>query len=1578
MSISFSGLASGLDTSSWITSLTALKQAKVTTLQAQATTITAAQSSLSSIKSLFASFRTSLEKLTDARFNIDSLNLFAQNLANSSNLNVLTATATTAAEEGVYNITVDRLATNSRAVSAYKTSSTRTETNIATKDTLLSELGVNAGNIQVTVGGVGYTLAIENGETIDSFTNKLKDLGVNAAYLEMTGKFVMDIDSSALNAGSTNLVNAFHLTNVNQGYSTAAGITRTETEVVYENATNSTKLSELGLASNSSMQVRINGGSTQTVTVNKNDSIGTLISNLSAKGVQASLDDGIFTIYNAEIINADSNAVAQALGLSSVITNQTQESASLTYNTTLYDTTLADRNTKLVDLGVASGTVIRNFDSSPFTVSNNSTLGQAIDHMNASAPDEYIISIEDGVFSTKYSGQLGEALGLTDADKIVYSVTQSGRYVYYSHSTTIVSTTQATGTTKFGTIMGYNTYHEAILRFDNDGDESENYSYFDNDTTVNEFVSDLNSSLTSGTASYDQTTATLLIHNVGKVSGRGSYQDLKLEETVATQTMTSGQLTYQTVTTETSAATLATKLNNLNEGTQVINGDTIVFRNSAGLYRTITLNTNSTLNDIKVGIENAGGSVTRRENGSLYITGAEFTGGTYDIVSSLRLSASSSGGVLTYSGSSLSFDTVTTSTHNADNDTLLSDLGVTSGQFSVYQDGVKHTAYISEGDTVGDLRSLLQGYGIQAALTTGARLKLYAESDSYVEASSASGSSNVVGKLFSSGKTTTYDYTAQLDIVSTKTEYLAMNRDSLFKDYYDNFTGEYYIYDHGVRSSAYITNDTTIGEFMDTLANHGIQAAIVERVSEHSPRYMILNGDGESYIADAPGNNSITMTMFDGMKLVDQEYKKTLTWEKPRTETINPDSDTLMSDYGVTSGQYHIFNNGVKYTVNISTNETFGSFRDTLRSFGVQASFVQKNDGVHVVLSGAGDSYVAKSSAANASNVVDRLFSTKTTEYNYSAHLQTSRTDTHTITATETAKIADFVGGGANVAGKLSVVVDGVNSTISLGADETFESFITKLEKVGITAALADDGSFTMQTGEKSISITKADSGGSNVMARLGLTYNSNLGGYMASSTAIMHSKNITEENVYSASNYADNSTQLGLLNISSGSLAVYRNGQKATIQVNKDETFNQLKTKINNAFSAHDVDIKFENGILKFYSSTSGVNVEVGSSVDTSNLSTLCSLVSDGNGAVVSSRELYRVNNDVKIMQSGLFRKGNVTAGTFTVGDAVFSIDANTKMSDIIGQINASDDANATAYWDSVDGKLVITSRSSGSAYINIEAGTSNFTDGLGFTESQWNNGAVTVTRLNGETQQIGDSALFKINGTTYTATSNIIDSDITRINGVKLNLKNVSEGETVTLSIERDTSTLANAVSDVIDSYNELIDNVDKEIAKSGNLSNQSGLKMLRNQIRSMMTSSIGGGLTFSNLASIGISVDAASASNVSTSGINKLSFDEEKFTSAFRADASSLKKLLVGTEENKGVLSKVEDLVENSLTSVSGYFATAEAGYTKQLQKLQDKITKQNKSVSNYQARLENKFRAMESIISKIQQQYQSFLS
>ena len=182
-------------------------------------------------------------------------------------------------------------------------------------------------------------------------------------------------------------------------------------------------------------------------------------------------------------------------------------------------------------------------------------------------------------------------------------------------------------------------------------------------------------------------------------------------------------------------------------------------------------------------------------------------------------------------------------------------------------------------------------------------------------------------------------------------------------------------------------------------------------------------------------------------------------------------------------------------------------------------------------------------------------------------------------------------------------------------------------------------------------------------------------------------------------------------------------------------------------------------------------------------------------------------------------------------------------------------------------------------------------------------------------------------------------------------------------------------NSVSDVIDAYNELMTNVDKEIAKGGNLQDQTTLKWIRNQLRNLMTSSVAGENVYKNLDSIGISLKTATAGDISTSGLDTLSFDKNKFVTALQVDTTAMKKLLVGNDSTKGVLSQVESVLE---TSINNYFMSAEKSYSNKISDLNSKIEKANKSVEVYRARLEAKFAAMDLLISKMQQQYSSFLT
>ena len=265
-----------------------------------------------------------------------------------------------------------------------------------------------------------------------------------------------------------------------------------------------------------------------------------------------------------------------------------------------------------------------------------------------------------------------------------------------------------------------------------------------------------------------------------------------------------------------------------------------------------------------------------------------------------------------------------------------------------------------------------------------------------------------------------------------------------------------------------------------------------------------------------------------------------------------------------------------------------------------------------------------------------------------------------------------------------------------------------------------------------------------------------------------------------------------------------------------------------------------------------------------------------------------------------------------------------------------------------------------------------------MGFTTSEWTaDGKLSVTRMNTNTQDVGDNAKFSINGTNYTSTSNTVTSDVSRIKGLTINLKGLTEGSAVTLTIEKDTETVANALSDVVDAYNELMKNVDEAIASNGDLHSETTLKMIRNQLRNMMTSSDAGTTVFRNLDAIGISVDAASANNISTDNIINLTFDKDKFLEAYESDSKAVKELLVGSENNTGVFNKVETLIESALESVSGYFDSASNSFDREIDRIDKKIVNATEDMQRYRERLESKFSAMDMLIANMQQQYASFL-
>lgn len=458
------------------------------------------------------------------------------------------------------------------------------------------------------------------------------------------------------------------------------------------------------------------------------------------------------------------------------------------------------------------------------------------------------------------------------------------------------------------------------------------------------------------------------------------------------------------------------------------------------------------------------------------------------------------------------------------------------------------------------------------------------------------------------------------------------------------------------------------------------------------------------------------------------------------------------------------------------------------------------------------------------------------------------------------------------------------------------------------------------------------------------------------------------------ASAVADDDTVLKNLGITKGSLTVYVNGQKQTVDISDTSTLGDLKAKLAGFGVKTEID---ENGVLSFSAQNEGDTVNVGATTDSTNLVSLVGLTKQEDGSYASTNSLYKATVASKLTSEDSGFKEKITAGTFTIGDAVFTIDDKTTLSSLISDINNSDEAQAYAYWDDAAGKLSITSKKEGASYINIEAGTSNFTDVMGFTTSEWDEeGNVTSSRMYTDAQELGKNAIFTVNGTSMTSTSNTVTSDISRIDGVTLTLKKVSTEEdgNSKLDITQDTSQLKDAVNEFITAYNDVMSKVDEVTANGADLHGETSLTSLKNTLRNYANSSnaTNGGI-YKLLSDIGISTSAADGNNLSTD-TDDLSLDEEKFLKALEENPDSVKSILTG--EN-GVLSMMENAVEQSLKASVGYFDVKTSTLDSDISSMEEKITKQQTSVDNYQAQLENKFYKMELAISQMQQNYSSFL-
>ena len=226
MTISFSGPSSGIDTTAWVDALVKMKQASITSMETKKQTLEATTSILDNVKSFFASFKSVITNVTQANLGIASFDLFIQNLVETTNADIATASVTTEAQENNYELFVDQIATETQANSVFFTDIVDTTSSIATHNSLLSSIGIGTGEVGFNVGGVERIITLQSNDTIKSFLDKLNMIGVDASYDATHGYFSINLGVEDINDDldgdgieNTGIKNALYLTNVNSGYS---------------------------------------------------------------------------------------------------------------------------------------------------------------------------------------------------------------------------------------------------------------------------------------------------------------------------------------------------------------------------------------------------------------------------------------------------------------------------------------------------------------------------------------------------------------------------------------------------------------------------------------------------------------------------------------------------------------------------------------------------------------------------------------------------------------------------------------------------------------------------------------------------------------------------------------------------------------------------------------------------------------------------------------------------------------------------------------------------------------------------------------------------------------------------------------------------------------------------------------------------------------------------------------------------------------------------------------------------------------------------------------------------------------
>ncbi len=462
------------------------------------------------------------------------------------------------------------------------------------------------------------------------------------------------------------------------------------------------------------------------------------------------------------------------------------------------------------------------------------------------------------------------------------------------------------------------------------------------------------------------------------------------------------------------------------------------------------------------------------------------------------------------------------------------------------------------------------------------------------------------------------------------------------------------------------------------------------------------------------------------------------------------------------------------------------------------------------------------------------------------------------------------------------------------------------------------------------------------------------------------------------------------------------------------------LQQEINNAFGADKINVELN-------SASDGIKFSAVRPTDTFSIST------DSPALSVLGLDSSNLSNkiDLEANVSDLTNSlgttlttgaGNIIA--FTINGTSFSFDASQKsIKDIINEVNTNAKLNVTMKYDVTKNSFSIKSNGTGTMEkLDITDTTGNFMSAMGITGSSAGTDA-SVTFSDG-TKIVRSSNSFTYDGITYnikqdfTAGTDVVSGKVT---------------EPIEATITADSTKTFEYIKGFVDKYNELIEKINNKLteekyrnysplsddqksqmtkeqiekweekAKSGMLKNDSILTGILADLRTTLYSSVES--TGISLSSIGITTSSDYKKN------GKLEINEAKLKDALTNKSEEIKNLFTKSSDityyesldspsakskrykESGLAQRISDVIQDAIrtsTDKNGYKGTLleKAGISgdrseftnslfKEMMDFEEIIAEMNSKLTSREDALYAKFTAMETALSKLNEQ-QNYLA